>query len=109
MPTFNRILAMLCVGFLFGLATSFAAPSYRVVLPSPVTADGMMLKAGVYSLSLDGKDAVFRRGNEVIRIPTDIEKSSSKFSDTILEMNGSVLTAIDVGGTDTIFTFRKTN
>lgn len=80
-----------------------------VTLPSDVTAAGIMLKAGKYSLSLDGKDAVFKRDKKVIRVRTTIEASSSKFSDTKLEINGSVLTAIDIGGSHTVFTFRETN
>lgn len=90
-------------------ALSYAASSYKVMLPSDLSVGGKMLKAGDYTVSVEDKDAVFKKGKEVIRIPTVIEKSSSKFGDTALQIDGKTLKEIDLGGTDTILTFGRSN
>jgi hypothetical protein len=84
-----------------------AASSYKVNLPSDLLAGGTKLKAGDYTLTLEGKQAVFKKGKETIQIPADIEKNEKKFSDTTLELDGAKIQAIDIGGTDMKITFRS--
>lgn len=84
-----------------------AASSYKVTLPSDLTAGDMQLKAGEYTLTLEGKQAVFKKGKESISILADVEKNGKKFPDTTLELKSGKIEAIDIGGTDMKITFRS--
>ena len=97
--------------FFLGLAVlmagmAAAASSYKVTLPSDLSAGDVQLKAGEYTLTLEGKLAVFKRGKESIQIPAFVEKNDQKYEDTSLELVGSQMKAIDLGGTDMRITFR---
>jgi hypothetical protein len=86
-----------------------AAASYKINLPSDLFAGDTKLKAGDYTLTLEGKQAVFKKGKESIQIPVDVEKNEKKFSDTTLELDGAKIQAIDIGGTDMRITFRSSH
>lgn len=106
-PHFRRVVALAIVALLPGIA--IAASSYKVSLPSDLLFGGITLKAGNYNVSLEGKNAVFKKGKDSIPIRVNIEKNATKFSDTKLEISASTINAIDLGGTDMIITFRKSN
>ena len=97
---------VLCVT---GAVLSFAASSYKVSLPSDVSIGDTKLKSGAYTVSLEGKLAVFKMGKLAISVPVTIEKSPKKFSETTLEMSGGELRMIDLGGTDTILVFQTSH
>jgi hypothetical protein len=86
-----------------------AASSYKVTLPSDLFAGEVLLKAGDYTLTLEGKQAVFKRGKETIQIPAIVEKNDRKFSDTTLEINGGKIQSVDLGGTDMRIMFRSSH
>lgn len=81
---------------------SLAASSYKVSIPSDLTFGDAMLKPGEYTVSLEGKESVFRKGKELIRIPVVVDKNAVKFSATSVEITGTAIQAIDLGGTDII-------
>ncbi len=86
-----------------------AASSYKVNVPSNLTAGDVPIKAGDYILTLEGKQVVLKRGKESIQIPALVEKNDKKFPVTTLELMGSKIEAIDVGGTDMKITFRSSH
>jgi hypothetical protein len=91
---------------LAGALLSAAASSYKVTLPSDLSIGDAKLKSGEYTVSLQGKEAVFKMGKLSISVPVDIEKGAKKFSETTLEMSGGNLRVINLGGTDTILVFQ---
>jgi hypothetical protein len=88
---------------------AFAASSYKVTLPSDLFAGDVQLKAGDYTLSLEGKEAVFTKGKTVIRVPAIVDKNEKKFPETGLEISGSKIQSIDLGGTNIMIKFRATH
>ncbi len=84
-----------------------AASSYKVTLPSDLSAGDVQLKAGEYTLTLEAKQVVLKKGKESFQIPAVVEKNDRKFSDTKLELMGSKIQAIDIGGTDMKILFRR--
>lgn len=90
-----------------GLGVASAASTYRVSLPSDLTAGEVMLKAGDYKVEVGDNQATFRMGKEEIRVPANVEKSATKFSDTTLESSGTNLQAIDIGGTTMKIVFKS--
>jgi len=89
--------------------SSYAASSYKVSLPSDLFAGDVLLKAGDYTMTLEGKQAVFKKGKESIQIPAVVEKNDRKFSNTNLELMGTTIQAIDLGGTDMKIMFRSSH
>ncbi len=104
-PRFRAALLLLASG-LAGAVLSFAASSHNVTLLSDLLVGGTRLKSGEYSVSVEGKNAIFKKGKEVITIPVDVEKNSEKFPRTTLEISGTTLRVINLGGTDTMLVFR---
>lgn len=102
---FRCVLATLLLSLATAVST-YAASSYKVTFPMEVSVADAKLKSGAYTITLDGKDAVFTKGKEVIRIPVAVDKNLGKFSDTTVEMSGSTVQAIDLGGTNTRLVFR---
>jgi hypothetical protein len=88
-------------------SVAFAATSYKVTLPSDVFAGDVQLKAGDYMVTLEGKEAVFTKGKTVIRVPAIIDKNEKKFPETGLELSGSKIQSIDIGGTNIMIKFRS--
>jgi hypothetical protein len=84
-----------------------AASSYKVDVPSNLSAGDVQLKAGEYTITLEGKQAIFKRGKESVQIPVYVEKNDAKFPHTMLEIDGMTIHAIDLGGTDTRILFRR--
>jgi hypothetical protein len=78
-------------------------------VPSNRTAGDVPIKAGDYILTLEGKQVVLKRGKESIQIPALVEKNDKKFPVTTLELMGSKIEAIDLGGTDMKITFRPSH
>src|SRR5271155_3963001 len=93
----TRLILSLVI-FTAGLAS--AASSYKVTLPSDLIAGDTPLKAGEYTLSLEGKMAILKRGKDSIQIPAVVEKNERKFQATVLELEGMKIQSIDLGGTD---------
>jgi hypothetical protein len=86
-----------------------AASSYKVTLPSDLFAGETQLKAGEYTMTLEGKLAVFKKGKESIQIPAIVEKNDKKYADTTLEISGTKIQSIDIGGTDMKIMFRASH
>jgi hypothetical protein len=97
---------VLCIA---GAVLSFAASSYKVLLPSDLSIGDTKLKSGEYTVSLQGKQAVFKMGKVSISVPVNIEKSPKKFSETTLEMTGGNLRVINLGGTGDILVFQASH
>lgn len=105
---FTLSLAILMASAALALS-SYAASSYKVTLPSDLSAGDVLLKAGDYALTLEGKQAVFKKGKESIQIPFVVDKNPTKFPHTTLELMGSKIQAIDIGGTDMKILFRPSH
>jgi hypothetical protein len=90
------------------LGVASAASSYKVSIPSDTWAGDTQIKAGNYKVTVTGNQAVFTMGSQSVQVAASIEKSSAKFSDTMLEATGTKLSAIDIGGTDTKIVFKST-
>jgi hypothetical protein len=89
---------------LFCLATlalgiAHAAPSYEVTLSDNVSVGGTKLKAGDYTVEMQGDKAVFKIGKKTVEIHATAEKSDQPFSATVVVMQYSQLKEIDLGGT----------
>ena len=96
--TLGFAILMASVACMVGVAS--AASSYKVTLPSDLFAGEVQLKAGEYILTLEGKQVVLKKGKDSFQIPAIVEKNDKKFPETTLELTGSKIQAIDVGGTD---------
>jgi hypothetical protein len=83
------------------MGVAMAASSYHVTIPADTTAAGTQLKAGSYKVTVEGTQATFKMGKEMIQVPVSTEEAKTKFADTTLESSGTELTAIDLGGTKT--------
>lgn len=86
--------------------SAVAASAYKVTLPSDLSVGGTKLKSGDYTVSVEGKQAIFKRGKDTFSIPVDVEKGDKKFSQTTLELDGANIKRIDLGGTDSILVFQ---
>ena len=94
---------------LFVGSLASAASSYKITLPSDLFAGDVQLKAGDYIVTLEGKEAVFTKGKTVIRVPAIVDKNEKKFPETGLELSGSKIQSIDLGGTNIMIKFRATH
>lgn len=102
------VLGIACAAALTYPSSLYAAATYKVTLPSDLTAGDTKLKSGEYSISFEGKLVIFKKGKVSVQIPAIVDKNDSKFSATTLEIMGSNLQAIDLGGTDIKIVFRAT-
>jgi hypothetical protein len=93
---FNR-LAFGVAALALGIAT--AASSYKVKLERPLSVGSTELKAGEYSVELQGNKAVFRSGKSVIEVPATMGKIEQKYRWTSVVTEGSNIQEIDFGGT----------
>lgn len=96
--------------FVFSLATlalgvAGAASSYSVKFREPVSIGATELKAGDYKVEMQGDKAVFKSGKTVVEVPATLEKSDKKYNFTSITSEGSKLTEIDLGGTNTKIVF----
>jgi len=97
------LLAVLAFAFL-SLAN---AKGYSVILAHPTKAGSVQLKAGEYSLQINGSSAVFtsKQTSKAISIPVKVENGGTKFSQTVVETTNvggaEVLQDIELGGSST--------
>jgi hypothetical protein len=89
------------------LGMASAASTYKVTLPSDLSAGDVMLKAGDYKVEVEGNQATFRQAKQAIKVPASVETSTSKFAETTVESSGTNLQAIDIGGTTTKIVFKS--
>jgi hypothetical protein len=90
------------------LGVASAASSYSVKLASPMSVGAVQLKAGDYTVEMQGDRAVFkdgRSGKKVVEIPATVGTSDSKFKSTSLMSADSKLQEIDLGGTKSKIVF----
>jgi hypothetical protein len=90
--------------FAFGIATialgvASAASPYKVKLNSTFSIGSTELKAGEYSVQMQGDKAVFKNGKTVIEVPATTAKGEHKYYRTSVVTDGSALQEIDFGGT----------
>ncbi len=90
------------------LGVASAASTYSVTIPSDTWAGDTQIKAGSYKVTVAGNQAVFTKGKQTVQVAASVEKSTSKFPDTMLESSGAKLNAIAFGGTDTKIVFNST-
>ena len=83
------------------------------MLNTPVRAGSTDLKAGQYTLRVEGSQAIFTeaRGSESFTVPVKIEKNNRKFGQTSVDMNSENgrenIREIDLGGSTTKLEFGK--
>jgi VWFA-related protein len=83
------------------LASLDPSTSYSVSVSSDVLAVDTQISAGNYKLTMDGGKAVFSSAKQSIQVAASgVEKGSVRFGANMLEVSGSKLQAIDLGGTD---------
>ena len=91
--------------FVFGVCAlalgvaSAASSHHKVTLDRPLTIGGTELKAGEYSVEMQGGKAIFKSGKSVIEVPATTGKSEQKYYRTSLVIDGSKLQEIDFEGT----------
>jgi len=95
---------------LFSLATlalgiASAASSYSVKLVGPMSVGTVQLKAGDYTVEMQGDKAVFKSGKKVVEVPATLGTSDAKFKSTSLLSEDSKLQEIDLGGTNSKIVF----
>jgi len=88
------------------LAVAFAgtvpgAHSYTVTFEKPVLVNGTKLAAGDYRLTVAPDKVTLTKDKVVVPVPASIETSTTKFSDTVIGLNGDNLREIRLGGTKT--------
>ncbi len=92
-------LAYLTFGITLLLASvASAASGHKVTLPSDLSVGDVQLNAGVYILTVEGKQAVFKKGKESIPVPAVVDKNTTKFQETTLEIEGNKIQAVDIAG-----------
>jgi len=90
-----------------------SAKSYRIIVPDHTEMAGTQLKAGDYTVKVDGAKAVLiGEDDKRVEATGTIQTADRKFPETTLEINkGSDgvnhVTAIDLGGTTTRLTFSR--
>lgn len=100
----------LALGFgVFAMALA-SAQTFHVTLLQATVLNGTPLKAGDYSVKVDGDKATFHRGKDTAESPVKIEKESQKYPSTIFkyttEGSGTMhLTEIRLAGTTTKLVF----
>lgn len=108
----TKVQAKLLVLFT-GVGLSIAsAKTYHVVVPDHAEMAGAKLRAGDYSVKIDGTKAILigDEDNKKIEANGAVQTAEKKFAETTLEVvKGSDginhITAIDLGGTTTRLTF----
>ncbi len=95
---------------MFGVATlalgiASAASSYDVKVYEPMSVGGTELKAGDYTVTMQGDKAVFKSGKKVVEVPATLGSSEKKFSSTSLLSMDKKVTEIDLGGTKSKIVF----
>jgi hypothetical protein len=95
-----------------GLSIASAAKTYHIAVPDNTEMAGTQLKAGDYSVKVNGTTATLINdaNNSRVEATGVVQSSDKKFSQTELEMttgsNGiNHVSAIDLGGTSTKLTF----
>jgi hypothetical protein len=81
------------------LGVASAASSYTVKLYDPMWAGSTELKAGEYTVEMQGDKAVFKSGKKVFEVPATLGTSDSKFKATSLTSMDKKIQEIDLGGT----------
>jgi len=81
----------------FGVAS--AASSHHVNLRQTVTIGTTQLKAGEYSVEMQGSKAVFKSGKNVVEVPATLSQNDHKYGANGVVTTGSKLIEIDLGGT----------
>src|SRR5215813_9841421 len=107
-----KMKSLLMAGTLALASLSIAsAKSYDIVLTSPVSAGNTQLKAGEYSLKVEGEQAVFTdvETGKKFTAPVKLENGSKKFELTAVgttNQNGSDrIQTIELGGSSTELVF----
>jgi hypothetical protein len=86
-----------------GLAS--VAGVYSITVASMLEVGDAQLKAGAYKLTVEGNQATFRQGKSSISVPVNVEKNRNTAQDTAFETAGTMLHAINLGGTNTKLVF----
>jgi hypothetical protein len=100
------MLKILLIGFcVAGLALASAVETYHVTLPDAMVVNGTLLKAGTYTVRVEGDKAVFVHGKQKAETPVKVEQSPKKFESTIFKSDntghGLQLSEIRISGTRT--------
>jgi hypothetical protein len=87
-----------------------SAKSYQITLTSPAKVGTLQLKAGQYSIKVDGSNAIFTDDhNKKFTIPVKVGKGEKKFETTRVESvkdgDADRLNAIDLAGSETVLAF----
>jgi hypothetical protein len=81
----------------FGVAS--AASSHHINLRQSVTIGSTQLKAGQYSVEMQGDKAVLKSGKNVVEVPATLGQNDHKYGANGIVTSGSKLLEIDLGGT----------
>ena len=108
------IKSLLITGALAVASLSIAsAKSYDIVLSAPEQVANVQLKAGEYSLKLEGNNAVFTDANNGKRFtaPAKVTAGDQKFDQTAVDSNKKAdvdhIQSIELGGTKTKLEFNE--
>jgi hypothetical protein len=76
-----------------------SAATSQVTLYDNVSVGRTQLKAGDYTVEMQGDKAVFKSGKMTVEIPATSAKSDQPYSSTVIISQHSQLKEIDLGGT----------
>lgn len=75
----------LALGFGVLAMTLASAQTFHVTLLQATVLNGTPLKAGDYSVKVDGEKAVFKHGKQTAETPVKLEKQDRKYPSTIFK------------------------
>ena len=80
---------------------AYAGSSSHITLVDPEYVGSTQLKPGDYKVEVEGNQAKFKSGKEVVEVPATVKTDDKKHPDTSFETNNSKITEIHIGGTNT--------
>jgi len=83
----------------FALAVASAASGYSVKVYDSIWIGTTQIKAGDYTIQMEGDKAIFKSGKNVVEVPATFSAGEHKFAYTALVTVDSKLHEIDLGGT----------
>ncbi len=89
------------------LGIASAASPYAVTLSDTFSVGKTELKAGDYTVEMQGDKAIFKTGKKTIQVPATMAKSDVEFPATLFVSQRSKLKEIDLGGTSDKIVFAQ--
>ena len=103
----NLTARLFCLSALALGISALPAFAYDVTLYDTFSVGKAELKAGAYTVEMQGDKAIFKSGKKSIEVPATLGKSDHTFSDTVFVSQRTKLREIDLGGTQDKIVFAE--